>query len=110
MKRFPDRVYEERRVTPDCGIFENRSGQMKKMERFFGLFEIMSTFAPNSCCIRLTVRTVDSQSTNKGSIPLYSTKFLLPFFDNIFSRLFCVKFCFRVFFLFLLLYLYNYTI
>lgn len=73
MKRFPDRVYEERRVAPDCGIFENRSGRMKKMERFFGLFEIMSTFAPSSCCIRLTVRTVDSQSTNKGSIPLYST-------------------------------------
>ena len=73
MKRFPDRVYEERRVAPDCGIFENRSGRMKKMERFFGLFEIMSTFAPSSCCIRLTVRTVDSQSTNTGSIPVCST-------------------------------------
>ncbi len=46
---------------------------MKKTERFFGLFEIMSTFAPNSCCIRLTVRTVDSQSTNTGSIPVCST-------------------------------------
>lgn len=73
VKRFPDRVYEERRVAPDCGIFENRSGRMKKTERFFGLFEIMSTFAPNSCCIRLTVRTVDSQSTNTGSIPVCST-------------------------------------
>ena len=73
MKRFPDRVYKERRVAPDCGILENRSGRMKKMERFFGLFEIMSTFVPNSCCIRLTVRTVDSQSTNTGSIPVCST-------------------------------------
>ena len=54
----------------------NRLRSIRKFEYFSIFFWKKRKFVylcRYKCCIRLTVRTVDSQSTNKGSIPLYST-------------------------------------